>query len=224
MNDLLVLKKENLNLKGINKKLANEKKLIKEDNYINYLYVQALYKKAFEKYLSLNIDLSIYDKKLSESELDFGIILDERKTVFHKNSYLNLNYIYIRNYFYVEKLSVDYIKIFFERLNNHNYEIDNILLKIVQETYSDVINDNYKHNEYKEDTTTCYGPIIPSNIVNSKSLVLVIQYGRNNKSYTDEEFLINQLKKKQFIRDIAEKMEKEITKILGIESKVLIEY
>ena len=222
MNELLILKKESLNMRGINKELARSKQLIENENYTNYLYVQALYRKAFEKYLTLKINLGEYDKEINESKLDFGVMPEDRKTDFHKVSYLDLKYIYVRNWFFVEKLKKEYISIFFERLNSKNYEIDEQLLKIVEETYKDVINDNFKHRKYKDETTTCYGTEIPSNIVNSKALVLVIQYGKNTKSYKDEEFLINKLEKQKYLEEISNRIAESVMKSLETKVKVII--
>ena len=93
MSELLLLQKEDVNLKSINKELAISKGLIIDDDYTNYFYVQSLYRKAFEKFLSLNINLNKYENQIIQSNLDFGILTKEKRNVFFKTSYLNLNYI-----------------------------------------------------------------------------------------------------------------------------------
>lgn len=222
MDDLLVLNKKDLRIEGINKQMAISKGLISGDDYSLYLNVQALYRKAFEKYLLSNVDLKKYDDILKESELDFGIIDDEHKYIFHEKSYMNLNYLYVRNYFYIEKLNDEYVELLLERLSNKNYDIDTVMFKMVEETFRDVINDNYKYEQYHDSTTTCYGSNVPRNIVNSKSLVIVLQYGKNKRTYTKDEFIINQYKKQEYLKNIISDIEGYVSNIINAPTKVLI--
>ena len=96
------------------------------------------------------------------------------------------------------------------------------MLKIVSKTYKSIINDNYKHKIYKENTTTCYGSVVPSNIVDSKALVLVIQYGKNIEKKVDDEFVKNIMEKEYFLTELIKQMENEISNILDTKCKVLI--
>ena len=64
--------------------------------------------------------------------------------------------------------------------------------------------------------------MIPSNIVPSDYLVIVIAYDDNDSSISDEEYLLNIDKREQFIGEISKKIESEVSFKLGINTKVLI--
>lgn len=80
----------------INKKLAINKGLILDNNFDLYIKLENLYKNLFEKYLNTKINLNIYDEKLKNSDLDFGLPSPTKKQLTSGlNEYLDLKYIYI---------------------------------------------------------------------------------------------------------------------------------
>ena len=206
---------------NVNIALAQSKGLVNENDYTKYNSLVNIYKYLFTKYLETKIDLQKYDNEILNSNLDFGMMPDNYRNDYQKNSYLNLNYIYIRNNFYVEKLNVEEINYLL------NIDIDNCVLNsetinLIETTFRDVINDNYRHDKYLDNTNACYGSFIPSNIVDSKSLVLCIQYGKNTTKYTDEEYLKNRKMKQIFLDNLKNRIRLDFSDILDINTTVLI--
>ena len=217
--ELKVLSSEELKNRGINKKLREEKNLLDDSNYLK---IQGLYQMGLDYYLLKNTSIKSFDEKIVNSGLDFGLIDSKMKNIHHNASYLGLNYIYVRNFLFIEKLNIEYINYINSKIVNNNGELDANIVEIVKNTYKDIINDNYKHNEYKEKTTTCYGSVIPSNIVDSDTLVLCIHYGKNTNKLDDKAFMDNYKKKREFLNSIIEEMQNSLSNELGIKVKVLV--
>lgn len=221
MDEIKILKKQQLQNNHVNLILAEKKGLLIKDGEL-YLKIQSLYQKAFDQYLLNKIDLGKYDNALSTSSLGFGKMPVERRNEHHLISSLHLEYIYVRNFFYIEKLSDSVLLLLKERITEGNYQIDQTLLQIVEGSYKEVMVDNFRHGQYKQDTTTCYGHLIPANIVSSRALVFVIQYGKNVENLSKEDFKENQKQKDEFLKQIAYEIETTSASILGVEIKVLI--
>jgi hypothetical protein len=214
--------KNELNKAKINIKLARSKGLVKDDDYTIYLRLQEFYKKALDMYLLRSSSITKYNDEIKNSELDFGVMPESNKNPYHKFSFLNLDYIYVRNFIFIEKLNIETINFLVERININNYDIDDHLLKMIDLTYKDVIVDNYRNDTYEEDAETCYGPALPTNFVLSNKLTLSIQYGKNKEQLEKEEFYKNQNEKDKFLKQLTEEIEQSIGKELKMETKVLI--
>ena len=132
----------------VNKELAIEKKLIINDDSKIYTSVQKLYIKCFEQILLSKVDLKKYEERIENSKCNIGPVKVKNKTYYHNLSSMNLKFIYIRNFFYVEKLNENDLSIMIQKVNNNNYEVDNALMDIVNRTYKDVLANNYVNGEY----------------------------------------------------------------------------
>lgn len=220
--DLRMLDNDDILDKNINMTFAVKRGLIIDGNCDNYRKVQALYRKGLDYYINSKINLVKYDDAIENSNLNFVAIDKKERNIFHETSYLNLKYIYVRNFLYVEKLSFDCLKRLISRVNKENYDIDEELIYIVSSTFHDVVIDNYRRGEYFSEAKSCYGSVIPSNIVPSDYLVIVIAYDDNDSSISDEEYLLNIDKREQFIGEISKKIESEVSFKLEINTKVLI--
>lgn len=217
--ELKILNNDELKKTNINHNLIKEKNILKSSIY---LQVQGLYQKALDYYILNNSSIKKYDDMISNSELDFGLIDEKHKHIHHINSYLDLKYIYVRNFLFIEKLNMQQLSYIYNKILINDLNIDNQLIEIVKNTYKDVINDNYKHGEYKQNTTTCYGSVIPDNIVASNSLVFCIHYGKNNIKLEKEDFLNNYKEKRTFLDNLKQDMEMNLSKELNINVKILI--
>ena len=94
MDNLLLLNQTEVDKFKINKEQAIEKHLIdlEKENYDIYLKVQSLYKKSFDTFLERTLKISEIDKKLEESNLDYGLLEENQKTIYQKISYLKSKY------------------------------------------------------------------------------------------------------------------------------------
>lgn len=207
------------NLK-LDSKQATDKKLT-DNNYEMYFKIQSLYKKVFEYKMNEILNLSQINDTLKNSGLDFGVVFSKRKRYYHRISYLNLDYLYIQNFLFIEKLTEEQLDIFRKRILDKNYEIDDILLNIVNDTYKSVMAYTNELFEGKR-VIVCYGVESPANHFYNDSLVIRIEYGRNTKRLNDKEFLDNYNKKKRLIEEkIDELKEKGKINDINIETSVM---
>ncbi len=200
----------------MNDELIKQKELTEEE----YLKIQNIYKQLLENYILTKIDLRKYDSLIKDSNLDFGIP-HPKETDLTNN--LNLNYIYLINRLFVEKLNGTDLNILKKYLAN-DLKDTSLLNSVIERTYKDVIKDNYLDGEYKDSNyKVCYGIASPNNFVDNDALVFKIFYSKNTNKYTDEEFLNNLEKKKEFLNTIEENLIKEIKEKLNINCNIIIE-
>lgn len=211
MDNLKLLNKEEINKAGINRAEAINKGLIKENDYQKYLIIQSLYKKAFDNYLKEIMAIDI-DKKLLESNLDYGKIKQDKKHNFHKFSYLGSDYLFVRNFLYIERLTKNEIKKFEEKIYNGDYEVDDEIKNIVKSTFEDVIKVKTENNEKVK---VFYDYIVPTFAFDNDALVLYLNYGTNNVQLSGNEFIHNKVKKEIYLDELMEKIKKECLKKLN---------
>jgi len=116
--------------------LAQEKKLIINNNFTNYSKIYDIYRYGLEQVIKKMTPLEMYDKKIKESDLGFLEVLSEEKDFYQYPS--TLKYFYLRNNLYIERLSIENIKKI-QKINIENSEDLNILYQIVMTTYEDII-------------------------------------------------------------------------------------
>lgn len=194
--------------------------LIKEKKMENdYIELQNKYKKLFEQYISKKVDLKKYDDIISDSVLDFGISKPTAKQLFTElENSLNLKYIYIINNFFVEKLDNSNL----ESLRRSSYILSEQNYTLIEETYKDVIKDDFDNEYNDEKHYVCYGYNTKSNYAPSDALVLHILYSRNTKGYNDVEFVQNIKDKRVFLETLKTHIVEEIKKQLNIDCHIII--
>ncbi len=209
----------------INKKLAINKGLILDNNFDLYIKLENLYKNLFEKYLNTKINLNIYDEKLKNSDLDFGLPSPTKKQLTSGlNEYLDLKYIYILNNFFIEKLDNEDINSLKDELEKDVIDLNENLINIIERTYKEIINNNYYKGSYIEKNyNVCYGDITLDSYAPNNALVLKIFYGKNTKEFNHEEFIKNIKEKKIFLQKFSEELKEEIEKNLNIKCVVFNE-
>lgn len=206
----------------INIDLIKEKNIY-DDKLISYNELKEKYKQAFEIYISKKVDLYSYDDDLETSVLDFSKVNFKTKTKKQLRSYLGLNYLYIINDFFIEKLSISDLNVL-KKIDNTNFIFNEEIYNLVEKTYKDIIKDNYFNNVYTNKRyKVCYGENIKSNYAYNDSLVIKIIYSINKKNYTKEQFLKNITNKKFFLKILTENLEINIKDKLGIDTHFLIE-
>ena len=188
-----------------------------------YIILKKTYKQLFEIYLQSKIDLKLYDNKIKNSDLDFGQGHPVKINLINDlGEYLGLNYIFIINDFFVEKLSINDLnelrRVYQEKKYNLNTK------KMIERTYKDVLNNNFVNGEFKDvPFNRCYGPMVPKNFALSDSLVIKIIFGKNIKQYNDDEYLANAKAKTNFLNILSNEIKKEIEEKFGIRVTILRE-
>ena len=147
------------------------------NSYENYKKLYGIYYQGLCKYLDSIYDTNIIDKKIEKSNLYFGKVLDENKNIYFKMNLLNSNYIFIRNYLNIERLDQKDIDILYNKTS-----VDDEVLDIVKRTYKDIIISN--NSKY-----VFYGPSSLDFRFNNNSLVFMINYWKNTKDFSGEEFI-----------------------------------
>ncbi|MDY3759656.1 MAG: hypothetical protein SOZ72_09815, partial [Treponema sp.] len=114
-------------------------KLIKDKNISDKEYdvLKRTYKQLFEIYLQNKIDLKSYDNKIKDSGLDFGRGNPSKLNLVNDlGEYLGLNYIFIINDFFIEKLSVNDLNELRRVYQEKKYDLNTI--NLIEKTYKEV--------------------------------------------------------------------------------------
>ena len=200
-----------------NIELAVEKKLIVDNNDDKYQKLVNIYKYLLEYYLSTIIDFKKYDDLIKNSDLYIGIN-NKYKDL---NLFLDLNYIFLINRLFVEKLDINDIDILINKFDKNN--ISDELIEIIKRTYKMVIYDNYLDGKYQDIIyKVCYGSFIPTNMVSNDSLVLKIYYGKNLIDLNGKEFVDLHQKQLSFINDIMDKIKEDVKNKLDLNCDILL--
>lgn len=120
--------------------LAAEKAICdKKEFCLNFMYVQALYRKGLDQYLMEKLDLKKYDDLLANSSLRFIKRDNDSQNVYQQTSSLPLSYIYLHNNIYIERLDRSTLDFLQNRIDSQKLNVDAELIQIVRKTYSKVI-------------------------------------------------------------------------------------
>ncbi len=206
-------------MQNSNENLIKSKNISLEE----YGVLKKIYKQLFEIYLQNKIDLKLYDNKIKNSDLDFGKGHPTKSNLINDlGEYLGLDYIYIINDFFIEKLSINDLNELRKVYKEKKYNINTI--KMIEKTYKEVLNNNFVNGKYvNEPFNRCYGPVIPKNFALSDSLVIKIIFGKNMKQYDEEEYLVNAKAKTNFLNILCNDLKKGIEENLGIRVTILRE-
>lgn len=206
----------------INKKLAEEKGLISNDKISIYDKLENYYKYLFEKYLITKIDFKKYRDLFNNSELEFKPAKVINPTLNDLNEYFKFDYIYLMNNFFIEKLSLEDINLLENSIDENSASKE--ILELIENTYKDIIKNNYIKNEYTDETyNIVYGKSTPDNFARNDSIIFKIYYSVVDKNETKEEFLSRYDAVMKFITDIQESLKKEVEEQLKVNCDVLVE-
>ncbi len=156
-----------------------------EDKYFDLLNK---YNSFLTSFIKEKLPLEQIANNMNKSELDFKKMQEKDMDFYQITSTMGLNYIYLRNNIYIEKLNDDDIN-FLEKNNKYNDEVKEYIGK----TYKDVI------NPYNNSKIIFYGPENGNFMCNSSDLVLGIRYDEFNTELDDEKFKENFLQKQSII-------------------------
>ena len=202
----------------INEKLAIDKGLIVNNDKSKYNNLIKIYKYLLEYYISTRIDFLKYEELIKNSGLYIGI----NKKYKVLNEYLDLDYIFLINNLFVEKLSPDDIDRLMTKFKKD--KISSELVDVIERTYKDIIYDNYINDKYQNIICkVCYGPVVPFNMVNNNSLVIKIYYGKNTINLDGDEFINLHEQQLAFFEELRLQIINEVKEKLDINCEVLLE-
>ncbi len=103
-----------------------------------YCELYGYYAKCFWKFIEEKTDLSSFDKALAENEMRFVPVAGDDQNVYQGFFSFGCQFIYLRNHFCIERLSVSQLEKLNEMMKSDGTK-DEELIRFVQETYQTVI-------------------------------------------------------------------------------------
>lgn len=150
---------------NINSDLIEEKGLGEDKPSSEYFELVNRYKDFFGKYLMELLPLEQIDNNMKNSKLNYVPIKDDDKDFYQITSLLPLTYIYIRNNFYIEKLSKEDLDVL---RSKDSY--DDEVREFIKRTFLSVI------NPYDDKEVVFYGIENKDCLCNSTDVVLGVRY------------------------------------------------
>ncbi len=197
--------------------LAKEKKLIIDNDESLYIEIAYKYKYLLEYYINTMIDLKKYEREIDNSNLYIG------KNAKYKslNNYLDLDYIFLVNNLFVEKLEEKDINLL-KQYNEGNVSYE--LINLVKRTFKNIIFDNYTNDKYRDSIyKVCYGDYVPLNFVDNDSLVFRIYYGKNLKDLNKDDFVKIHREQLAFFENIMNRIKDEVKRVLDVKCEILLQ-
>lgn len=127
------------NYKFINMLTQEEKQM--------YLTLYSTYAYFFTKYLIKKLNLQYYDQELKSSSLNFVKVKEKQLDIYKFLSYNSLDYLYIRNNIYIERLSKENKIVLLTRFKSNNLELDLQMENLIETTYKELIFEDVLHNK-----------------------------------------------------------------------------
>lgn len=213
---MIMITKDNIELvypQIINNDLLVQKGFKIDDENNEYFKLINKYKKLFEEYLKEKLPLELIDDNMKKSDLKFVPIKKEDMDFYQITSTMNLNYIYLRNNLYIEKLSKEDLEYLSKKEN-----LDDDAKEFIKRTYQTVINP-YENDEKR---IIFYGPENGKHLCDSTDVVLGIRYNEFEvNGMSDEEFQKNFLEQLRLIAQVSTLLEIASPNELGSEVKVI---
>ena len=196
-----------------NNDLLVEKGFKIDDENSEYFKLLNNYKKLFESYLKEKLPLELIDDNMKRSDLKFVPIKEEDMDFYQISSTMGLDYIYLRNNLYIEKLNKEDLEFLSKKET-----LDDEVREFIQKTYLAVINP-YENDEKR---IVFYGPENGKHLCDSTDVVLGIRYNEfETNGMSDEEFQKNFLEQLRLIAQVSTLLEIASPNELGSEVKVI---
>lgn len=182
--------------------------------------MENLYRVTLEQYLNQQFHLERYNMFLKNSDLHFIPAEKENVTTYQQRSFLNLDYIYIRNDIYLDRLSDDDLNILSDSKKKLTgaitieTELPEDLVSMVIRTFPNVISPQPINNDDDTSVLTAFENSISPQLFPMNAIVIhiIIQEEFDpNGEYIDEE---NELQKNEFVKLLCEQIEADLDKII----------
>ena len=191
--------------------LAKEKGLATDTAFTReYLYMQALYRKALEYYLEKTLEISKFEHILVNHELNFVPCSEQHMDFYQRYSTFGFQFIYLRNNLPIERLSLEDLDILRRHIIAESFDITEELLELVERTFQSVIIAHY-HREL--DARVSYHSVPIIDVAPNNALVLMIRHSFIGNAREQSKFL-----EQEFIPT----MEKTLSEKLGIPVAVFL--
>ena len=213
---MIMITKENIEYEypqERNNDLLEEKGFKIDDGDNEYFKLLNNYKKLFENYLKEKLPLQLIDDNMKKSDLKFVPIKEEDMDFYQISSTMGLDYIYLRNNLYIEKLNKEDLELL-STLETY----DDKAKDFINRTYLTVINP-YENDEKR---IMFYGPENGKHLCDSTDVVLGIRYDEfEPNGMSDEEFQKNFLEQLRLIAHVSTLLEIASPNELGSNVKVI---
>ena len=191
--------------------IAEEKGLAVDRAFTReYLYMQALYRKALEHYLAQRLNLARFDEMLGRNRLAITPVSEDFMQFHQRYSTFGFSFIYLRNNLPIERLSLEDLDILRGYINAESFDITEELLELAARTFQHIILFN---GDREPDSLVSSYLAIPLTMPNN-ALVLVIDYDHDDNSSWDEMHIY-------LVEEFIPMMEKELSEKLCIPVFVL---
>ena len=176
----------------------------------NYLKLYSLYNDLLIQYLIKKHNLNLYDEMIQNSKINFKKIDTKDMDIYQYTSSKYLNYLYIRNNIYIEKLSKEELLY----LSNTNEILDTNNEQFIEKTYKKVIFEN----EY-----TMYGPDNPKFLKKPNTLVIGLRCKSIDLNNDSDDELDNFLSQQQYLKLFIPELSRQLND-RNLDSIEVIEY
>lgn len=176
----------------------------------NYLKLYKLYNNLLVQYLIKKYDLNLYDKMIQNSKRNFKKVDTNDMDIYQYVSSKYLDYLYIRNNIYIEKLSQEellYLSSTKELLDSNNEQF-------IEKTYKKVIFEN----EY-----TMYGPDNSKYLKKPNTLIIGLRYKSIDLNNDSDNELDNFLSQQQYLKLFIPELSRQLNN-RNLDSIEVIEY
>ena len=190
--------------------LAIDKGLCGEDGFgEKYLYMQALYRKVFERWFLESTSLREFNDRLADSDLNFGAVPEKWQSFYQYYSTMDLPFVYLCSNIPIERLEEKDLALLRKSIENLNADVTPELTDMVKRTFSDTM---MAKPNLDDDMPCGYG--YGWDPTPNRSIVLEISnynYDENG-DFRDYE---NNAKRRDYMKKLAEEMQQTLSEQIG---------
>lgn len=176
----------------------------------SYLKLYSLYNNLLIQYLIKKYNLNLYDEMIQNSKRNFKKVDTKDMDVYQYTSSKYLNYLYIRNNIYIEKLSKEELLY----LSNTKEILDYNNEQFIEKTYKKII----LENEY-----TMYGPDNPKYFKKPNTLIIGLRCKSIDLNNDSDDELDNFLSQQQYLKLFIPELSRQLND-RNLDSIEVIEY
>ncbi len=189
---------------------------LEKQDRILYLHLSTIYRTLLNKYIKY-ISLQKYDDLILNSDLDFKKVKNEAKDFYQYYNNAGLNYYYVRNNIYVERLNEEEKQFLIRKMSNVDYNLDDESISFIEKTYKKLIEE--KNEKIENNYFLNFGPNTSERFFSpNNSLVIGFRYDLSNSK---DNWLENLNRKNEYSKLLNSEIEKDLKQKLNYEVKVI---